>query len=119
MPPPLYTHGMPLVHVQASINKNKIESMNGDISLYVAICAGICTSASLLPQLIKILREKKSEDLSFGMLITLLIGVSGWIVYGIMKEDYPIILTNSFSFIVNSLMIGFAWKYRRQQPQMA
>ena len=83
-------------------------------SLYVGIAAGICTGISLLPQLIKIIKEKKAESISFFMLLILLAGVGGWIWYGILKKDYPIILTNSFSFIINLLIIGFSMKYKKQ-----
>ncbi|HEX8357087.1 MAG TPA: PQ-loop domain-containing transporter, partial [Segetibacter sp.] len=40
----------------------------------IGIVAGIFTSASLLPQLIKIIKEKKVEDLSMGMFVALMIG---------------------------------------------
>ena len=86
--------------------------MNEDLSLYVGIGAGICTAVSLLPQLIKIIREKKSENLSFVMLFVLLVGIGAWVYYGILKKDYPIIITNSFSFMVNTLIIIFSIKYR-------
>jgi MtN3 and saliva related transmembrane protein len=83
-----------------------------DYSLYVGIGAGVCTAISLLPQLIKIIKEKKAEAISFFMLFILLAGVGGWIWYGYLRSDYPIIITNSFSFIVNVLVIIFSAKYK-------
>ena len=85
-----------------------------EYALYIGIGAGILTGISMLPQLVKIIREKKAKDISFVMLIVLLTGVGGWIWYGILKEDYPIIVTNSFSFIVNLLVIGFSVLYRKK-----
>ena len=85
-----------------------------DYSNYVGIGAGICTAVSLLPQLIKIIKEKKANDISYVMLFVLLAGIGGWIWYGILKEDYPIIITNSFSFIVNVLVICFSIKYKQK-----
>ena len=85
-----------------------------DYSNYVGIGAGICTAVSLLPQLIKIIKEKKANDISYVMLFVLLAGIAGWIWYGILKEDYPIIITNSFSFIVNVLVICFSIKYKQK-----
>jgi MtN3 and saliva related transmembrane protein len=84
-----------------------------DISLYVGIAAGVCTAISLLPQLSKMLKEKKADDISFFMLFILLAGISGWIWYGILKGDYPIIITNAFSFIINVLIIIFAMKFKK------
>lgn len=83
-----------------------------ELTTYIGIAAGTCTSISLLPQLIKIIKEQKAEDISFVMLIILLAGLGLWIGYGIMKKDYPIIITNSFSFVVNTLIIFFAFKYK-------
>jgi len=83
-----------------------------DYSLYVGIGAGICTAISLLPQLIKIIKEKKADDISYFMLFILLCGIGGWIWYGVLKEDYPIIITNGFSFIVNLLIIGSSIRYK-------
>ena len=83
-----------------------------EITNYIGIFAGICTSVSLLPQLIKIIREKKADDLSYGMLFVLLTGLGAWVAYGVMKDDYPIIITNCFSFLVNLLVIVFTIRYK-------
>lgn len=79
----------------------------------VGIVAGACTSISLLPQLIKTIKEKKGGDISYFMLAILLIGLGLWIWYGILKEDYPIIITNSISFVLNILIIFFNIYYRK------
>lgn len=84
-----------------------------DYSLYIGVVAGICTGISLLPQLIKIIKYKKAEDISWLMLFILLVGLAGWMWYGIIKEDYPIIITNGFSIVVNILMILFSVKYQK------
>ena len=80
-----------------------------DQSQVIGIAAGICTGVSLLPQLIKIIKEKKAEDISWIMLFILLTGLAGWVWYGLLKQDYPIIITNSFSILVNiAIKIGRA-----------
>ena len=85
-----------------------------DISLFVGIAAGIFTAVSLFPQLFKIIKTKKSEDVSVFMFFILLAGVSGWIWYGFLKQDYPIIVTNMLSFLVNLLIIIFSLAYKKR-----
>ncbi len=85
-----------------------------DISLYVGIAAGSCTAISLLQQLIKIVKQRKAEDISFIMLLILLVGIAGWIVYGVLKKDLPIIITNCFSFVINTMIIIFSARYKRR-----
>jgi len=79
----------------------------------IGIVAGIFTSASLVPQLIKIVKEKKVEDLSMVMFLSLLIGIILWVVYGFLRNDWPIIITNGFSVLLNFLILFFKFKYRK------
>ena len=80
----------------------------------IGIVAGICTGVSLLPQLIKIIKEKKVEAISWFMLIILMTGLAGWVWYGLLKVDYPIIITNSFSLLVNCTILFFRFRYRKK-----
>ena len=84
--------------------------MNTETIIGIAASAG--TAASLVPQLAKILKEKKAEDVSLGMLLVLFIGVGLWIYYGILKHDLIIIISNFFSLIMNSLLTVFSLKYK-------
>lgn len=83
-----------------------------NIQLYVGLFAGICTAVSLLPQLLKIIREKKANAISFGMLSILMLGLISWIVYGVLKSDFPIIITNGVSLVLNILIVIFTAKYK-------
>jgi MtN3 and saliva related transmembrane protein len=78
---------------------------------FIGIGAGILTSISMLPQLIKTFKEKKASDLSLAMILTLIAGIGGWIWYGFLRDDLPIICTNIFSFLLNSLLLVFRFKY--------
>lgn len=79
----------------------------------VGIAAGFCTATSLLPQLIKLIKHKKAEDISLFYLIILFVGLSLWIWYGIRREDLPIIATNAFSLILNILILILGMKYKK------
>jgi MtN3 and saliva related transmembrane protein len=80
---------------------------------YIGIGAGICTGISMLPQLFKIIKDKKAEDISWFMLAILIAGLAGWVFYGIRKKDPPIIFTNAFSILVNLLIVIFSAKYKK------
>ena len=74
--------------------------------------AGTLTAVSMLPQLIKTLKEKKAEDVSPWMLVVLISGVLLWIIYGFLKKDWPIIITNVISFLLNVWMFFLRKKYK-------
>ena len=83
-----------------------------DFTSIIGIGASIFTATSLLPQLIKLLKEKKAEDVSTGMLAVLLTGLVLWIWYGIRKEDLIILIANSFSLLVNVITLVLTLKYK-------
>jgi len=78
---------------------------------FIGIGAGILTSVSMLPQLIKTVKERKAGELSLLMILALITGISGWIWYGILRQDLPIIITNCFSLFLNLILLFFRIKY--------
>lgn len=83
-----------------------------EISQIIGIAAGAFTASSMLPQVIKIVKKKEASQVSVTMMLILIVGVSLWVVYGIMKDDIPIIATNVFSFLVNCVLVFFKFRYR-------
>ena len=79
----------------------------------VGLVASVCTGLSLVPQLIKLIKEKKASDISVYMLVILFAGVGCWVVYGFLKKDWIIIISNSFSFIVNMALTILTIKYKK------
>ncbi|ASK32019.1 hypothetical protein CEY12_18785 [Chryseobacterium sp. T16E-39] len=74
----------------------------------LGITAGVLTSISMIPQLIKVIKERNVDDISWLMLLILIGGLSLWVWYGILKDELPIILSNSFAVLLNmSLLICF------------
>lgn len=80
----------------------------------LGIAAGILTATSLIPQIVKILKEKKADDVSPMMLAILMAGLGLWTAYGILKEDWPIIITNAFSFLLNGVVLVLRYKYSKE-----
>ena len=71
----------------------------------VGIGASICTATASIPQLIKIHKDKKADDISLIMVLVLVVGLGLWVYYGVLKKDYIIIIANSIPCLVN-MMIG-------------
>lgn len=80
------------------------------IETLIGISASVFTSTSLIPQLIKIMKEKKSKDISVVMLAVLFTGLALWVWYGSLKGDLIIIISNAFALVIN-LIIGILTIY--------
>ena len=84
-----------------------------ELTTMIGIGAGVCTGISLLPQLIKIIKEKKANDLSLFYLLILFAGLALWIWYGIRKTDVPIVATNAVSLTINVVIIILSARYKK------
>lgn len=84
-----------------------------DTTQWIGIIAGVLTASSMLPQVIKVLKEKKVEEISLLMLLVLLSGIGLWIAYGVLKKDMPIIVTNAFSLLVNLVLMVLRITYKK------
>ncbi len=71
----------------------------------IGYIAGIFTTIAVVPQIYKAIKTNKTDDISPIFFSILLIGVGLWTVYGIIKTDWPIILTNGISFMLNTFML--------------
>ncbi len=80
----------------------------------LGIVAGVLTSVSMIPQLVKVLKEKNVEDISWIMLLVLISGLSLWVWYGFLKDELPIILSNSFAVLVNISLFVCYLLYRNK-----
>ncbi|QEC43197.1 SemiSWEET family sugar transporter [Pseudobacter ginsenosidimutans] len=85
-----------------------------DITQITGIAASVGTGLYLLPQLVKLFKEKKAEQLSIGMMAVLLVGLILWILYGIQKKDMIIIISNAVSLGLNIAIIALTIKYSRK-----
>ncbi|SMP29267.1 SemiSWEET transporter [Chryseobacterium profundimaris] len=81
----------------------------------LGIVAGILTSVSMIPQLVKVLKEKNAEDLSSIMILVLITGLSLWVWYGIIKDEIPIILSNAFAVLVNITLLICCMIYKKKK----
>lgn len=81
------------------------------LTTVLGFAAGFCTTGSLLPQVIKTVRSKKTNDLSLGYYILLLVGLVFWTSYGILLKKWPIIIANVIAFLFAIIILGYKIKY--------
>lgn len=84
------------------------------MEMIMGIVAGILTSVSMVPQLVKVIREQDVTNLSPLMIGVLLAGVGLWVVYGLMLKEWPIIISNAFSVLVNTTLLVCYFMFRKR-----
>lgn len=76
--------------------------------------AGICVTISVIPQILKVWKTKKVKDISLLTFSVLTFGVALWVLYGVLKNDLPIIVSNGISLSLNILMVYFIIYYEKE-----
>ena len=83
--------------------------------LMVGSSAAVLTMLGFIHQIIKVLKNKSSKDVSLITLIQLSLGVSLWIAYGIHLKDTIIIVANSITLITLVILLCLYCNYRRRK----
>ena len=76
--------------------------------------AAFCTTVAFVPQVIKTYKSKSAASLSLGMFLFFTGGVLLWLTYGIMINEYPIIVANIVTLILAAILIYFKLRYKDQ-----
>ncbi len=73
--------------------------------------AGALTAFTFLPQVLKTWREKSAKDISLYMFVIAFVNEIMWLAYGVMIDNWVIILTNAVMLGMSGLMIMLKLKY--------
>lgn len=82
-----------------------------DYVVVLGLIAAAFTTLAYLPQAIKAWRTKSTKDLSFGMFLMFSIGVSLWLIYGILIKDIPLIAANAVTSLLAFSILIFKIRY--------
>jgi MtN3 and saliva related transmembrane protein len=66
----------------------------------IGFIAAILTTISFLPQVFKVWRTRSAKDVSLGMYFMFSAGVALWLVYGVLIESWPVILSNLLTLVL-------------------
>lgn len=71
------------------------------------------SAITFVPQVYKAWQTKSTGDLSVWMIIILLANVSTWLIYGIIKDDFAIILANAIILSLSLLLLYFKLTFKK------
>lgn len=77
----------------------------------IGIIAAVFTTLSFIPQALQVIRTKNTADISLVMYSMFVLGVILWTVYGFIILDLSIILANSITCVLASVILMYKIKY--------
>lgn len=72
---------------------------------YIGFIAAALTTFAFLPQVIKVVREKNTASISLPMYAIFTIGVAIWLVYGLLLDNVPMIISNICTLVFASIIL--------------
>lgn len=74
--------------------------MRPEPELVVGFAAALITTLALLPQAMKIVITKQARDISLLWAISMNVGLLLWLLYGLTRNDLPMIAANGISLVL-------------------
>jgi MtN3 and saliva related transmembrane protein len=71
----------------------------------IGYAAGVLTTLSFLPQVIKTWRARSADGLSATMLVCFTTGISFWLVYGLARASWPIVVSNAITLVLSAMLL--------------
>ena len=81
-----------------------------DSTTIIGLVSAALTTGAYVPQAVKTWRTRRTGDLSLSMFSMVFLGTVGWLVYGILKDDLPIILANTITLGTSFVILFFKVK---------
>ncbi|WEZ85671.1 SemiSWEET transporter (plasmid) [Rhizobium sp. 32-5/1] len=76
-----------------------------DTALIVGYLASFCSMSSFVPQAYKVVRTGDTDAISARMYTLTVTGFALWTAFGVMRDEWPIILTNSVCFVLSGFIL--------------
>ncbi|GJG89595.1 hypothetical protein tb265_47760 [Gemmatimonadetes bacterium T265] len=83
----------------------------GDVA-YIGYAAGALTVLSLVPQVVRTYRTRHVGDLSWGLVMLLVISGALWLAYGVLTAQLPVILTNAGVVLLAGTLVAAKVHFR-------
>ena len=78
--------------------------------------AALCSMASFVPQILKIMREHDASSVSLHMYAVTVTGFSLWIAYGVLISSWPVVASNAVCLLLSATILVLKWRCERGQP---
>jgi MtN3 and saliva related transmembrane protein len=90
-----------------------------ETSTIVGTFAAIASTLSFTPQAWKIIKSRRTKDISAGMYALTVFGFACWIGYGVLLMQWPIIIPNSICLLLAAFILMMKLLPRAKKEKVA
>lgn len=74
--------------------------------------AACFTTLAFVPQAFKVIKTKDTAGISLGMYVMSVTGILLWAIHGFIKQDMAILVANSITFFLSTIILAYKLKYK-------
>ena len=82
------------------------------LSEIIGYAAAFLTTSSFVPQALHTFKTKDVRGISLAMYSAFVVGISLWLVYGLLLNAWPIVLANTVTLTLAVAILAMKLKYR-------
>ncbi|WP_027467347.1 SemiSWEET transporter [Deefgea rivuli] len=83
----------------------------------LGLLAGGLTTFAFVPQVYQVWKSKSAKDISLGMYSIFVAGIALWLVYGVLAQSLPVVLANTLTLILASMVLLMKIVFDRKDKQ--
>jgi len=90
-----------------------------EVATIIGSLAAIASTTSFAPQAWKLIKSRKTSDISTGMYVLTVTAFSLWIFYGVLLEQWPLIIPNSICLVMAGFILTMKLLPPRKKNEVA
>lgn len=75
------------------------------------VVAGLCSMASFVPQIMKIVRERDASGVSLRMYAVTMFGFACWTAYGALSQSWPVAASNIICLLLTAAIFALRLRF--------
>lgn len=77
----------------------------------IGFVAALLTTVAFLPQALKVWQTRSAKDVSLGMYLLFTFGVALWLIYGVLLNSWPIIVSNVVTLVLAGIVLAMKLRF--------
>jgi MtN3 and saliva related transmembrane protein len=82
----------------------------------VGSTAAVCTTVAFVPQIVRVWRLRRAEEISSATFLLFSVGTLVWLAYGVLLSSWPIILANGATLGLALAILALKIYWDRSAP---
>ena len=81
----------------------------------IGLIAGVCTTVAFVPQVIRVWRLRRADEISLATFLAFSVGTLVWLFYGLLIASVPVILANAITTVLALTILLMKLRFDRVQ----